>query len=57
MEESLYDKALRLAIQDNPDGNPERIKNSTRQYFAHFFKLRHGIKTIGKADDKLILNK
>jgi hypothetical protein len=55
--ESIYEKSVRLAKQDNPDGNPQAIKNSTKHYFAHFFKLRNGIKSIGRTEGKLVLNK
>jgi len=55
--ETMYEKAKRLAIADNPNGTEKQIKNSTKGYFAHFFKLRNNIKSIGREDGKLILNR
>jgi hypothetical protein len=55
--ESIYEKSVRLAKADNPDNNQENIKRSTKHYFAHFFKLRNGIKSIGRVNGKLVLNR
>lgn len=57
-KESIYEKSKRLAIADNPNGTPQQIKNSTKHYFAHFFKLRNNIRSISRDEKgKLILKR
>jgi len=55
--ESIYEKSVRLAQQDCPNSSPAEIKRSTKHYFVHFFKIRNGIKSIGRTNGKLVLNK
>ena len=53
--ETMYERAKRLAEKDG--GTPQQIKNSTKHYFVHFFKIRNNIKSIGRVNGKLIINK
>ena len=50
--ESLYEKALRFAKQDNPDGNWKRVRNSARHYFVLFRKQVNGCNTLLKENGK-----
>ena len=50
--ESLYEKALRLAKQDHPDGNLKHIRNSARHYFVFLRKQINGRNTLIKENGK-----
>ena len=50
--ETLYEKAIRLSKQDNPDGNLKHIRNSARHYFVMLRKLQNGHSTLIKENGK-----
>ena len=57
MNDSIHERALRLAKNDNLEINERGLRNSYRHYFVHLFKLQNNIKSIGRVNGKLVITK